>query len=394
MSKKQLLALVCLLLTASASVVFAQSATTVVRPARQDEPARALSFAFGGGDNYLGVYTEPVTRENMSRLNLSGEPRGVAVGRVAENSPAAKAGLQKDDVILRFDGEQVTSTQKLSRLINESASEHTARLTISRGGSEREVSVTLGRREFAGVGANEGLLFKNGEMFRLEGDQWKKQSEEESRKQREEWQKRSGEWQKQTEELRRQLEKMPRAGGFAVIGGGGRRIGVTTTQLTDQLADYFGVSRDGGVLVTSVTENSPAARAGLKAGDVITEVDGEKIENAVGLTRAVSRKQEGDVTLTLTRERNRRTFKVTPEKSQTPSTWSVPEGLFAAPAITALPRATPRAPITLAPGMRVLPATPARPALPATRALPSLAPPVRVRPATRFVPPRYVLLEL
>jgi serine protease Do len=395
MPRKQLLILLCALAAAAgcASVVFAQTATTIVRPARQDETARALSMAFGGNDNYLGVYTEPVTRENMSRFNLSGEPRGVAVARVAENSPAAKAGLQKDDVILRFDGEQVTSAQKLSRLINESAPEHTARLSISRGGSERELSVTLGKREM--LGGTEALKFENGEVFRLEGDQWKKQTEEEARQQREEWQKRAEEWRKQTEVLRQQLEKMPRAGGFAVAGGAGRRIGVTTTQLTDQLADYFGVSRGGGgVLVTSVTENSPAAKAGLKAGDVITEADGEKIENAAGLSRAISRKQEGDVTLTVTRERSRRTFRVTPEKSQAPQTWAVPEGLFAAPAITAPPRVELRAPVALTPGTRVLPATPALPAMPTTPAPPSLAPPVRVRPATRYVPPRYVLLEL
>jgi membrane-associated protease RseP (regulator of RpoE activity) len=399
MSKKWLLTLSCALAAAVglASVAFAQSATTFVRSAGQDEPARALSMIFGGGDNYLGVYTEPVTRENMSRYNLSGEPRGVAVARVAENSPAAKAGLQKDDVILRFDGEQVSSTQKLSRLINESAPEHAARLTVSRGGSERELTVTLGRRELSSVGAGGGMLFKDGELFRLEGDEWKKQTEEEARRQREEWQKRSGEfqkrsgeWQKQTEELRRQLEKMPRAESFGFVVGGGRRIGVTTTPLTDQLADYFGVSRDGGVLVTSVTENSPAARAGLKAGDVITEVDGEKVENAAGLSRSLSRKQEGEVTLGVTRERNRRTVKVTPEKSQTPTTWGVPEGLFPAPAITTLPRTTISAPVRISP--QVL--RPALPVMPTTPALPSLAPPVRVRPATRYVPPRYVLLEL
>jgi membrane-associated protease RseP (regulator of RpoE activity) len=377
-----------------ASVVFAQSATTVVRPARQDEPARALSMVFGGGDNYLGVYTEPVTRENMSRFNLSGEPRGVAVERVAENSPAAKAGLQKDDVILRFDGEQVSSTQKLSRLINEAAPEHTARLTVSRGGSERELSVTLGRRERATVGASEGMLFKDGELFRLDGDQWKKQTEEEARQQREEWRKRAEEMRKQTEGLRQQLQKMPRAENFGFVAGAGRRIGVTTTPLTDQLADYFGVSRDGGVLVTSVAENSPAAKAGLKAGDVITEVDGEKVENAAGLSRAISRKQEGEVTLGVTRERNRRTFRVTPEKSQGPQMWAVPGALFPSNGVGALPRTEFRGPVTLAPGTRVLRATPALPSLPAAPALPSLAPPVLVRPTTRYVPPRYVLLEL
>ncbi|HYP00796.1 MAG TPA: PDZ domain-containing protein, partial [Pyrinomonadaceae bacterium] len=75
----------------------------------------AYVFAFGGG-NHLGVSVESVTRDTMNNFNLRGEPRGVAVREVAEGSPAAKAGLQKNDVILRFDGEQVTSAQKLQRL--------------------------------------------------------------------------------------------------------------------------------------------------------------------------------------------------------------------------------------------------------------------------------------
>jgi hypothetical protein len=250
MSRKQLLISLCLLAcVACASVAYAQTAAT--RPARQDDGARAFSMILGG-DNFLGVYTEQVTRENMSRYSLSGEPRGVAVTEVAENSPAAKAGLQKDDVILRFDGEAVGSTQKLSRLINESAPEHTARLTVSRGGSEREITVTLGKRELATT--REGMMFNNGELFRLNQGEWQKQSAEEARKQAEEWQKHSEEWKKQTEQLRQQLEKMPRPENFSFVLGAGRRIGVTTTALTDQLADYFGVSHDGGVLITSVTE--------------------------------------------------------------------------------------------------------------------------------------------
>jgi serine protease Do len=386
MSRKQLLISLSLVVVAAcASVAYAQTAATA--PTQQDDGLRAFSL-FGGDGNFLGVYTEQVTRENMSRYNLSGEPRGVAVTQVSENSPAAKAGLQKDDVILRFDGETVGSTQKLSRLINEAAPEHTARLTVSRGGSEREITVTLGKRD-AVAGARDGMLFRDGNVFRLKDGEWRKQSEEEVRKMREEmeknsgeWRKQSEQWQKQTEELQKQLEKMPRPESFAFVMGAGRRIGVTTTTLTDQLADYFGVSRDGGVLITSVAENSPAAKAGLKAGDVVTEADGAKIGNAVELTRAISRKEEGDVTLTVVRERNRRTVKVTPEKSQGGSTWTMPEGaLFAAPAIaTTLPRySLVRPAIISAPRLRALPALPALPRV----VIPSK--PLRVRPAARVL---------
>jgi len=84
--------------------------------------------------------------------------------------------------------------------------------------------------------------------------------------------------------------------------------------LTKQLADYFGV-KDGGTLITSVTENSPAAKAGLKAGDVITAVDGEKVTSSGDVTRAINKKEEGDVTLTIIRDRSTRTITLTPEKN-------------------------------------------------------------------------------
>jgi membrane-associated protease RseP (regulator of RpoE activity) len=391
MSKKQLLFVLCLLasVACAAAVVSAQSAMTI-RPAPQDESARAFALAFGGDGNYLGVYTETLTRENMSRYHITGEPRGVGVTQVAENSPAAKAGLQKGDVIVRFDGEEVSSTQKLSRLVSESAPEHTARLTVSRGGSEREISVTLAKREpFGALDANtEAWRSENGELFRWDGKDWQKQSQEEARKHSEEWRKQSEKLREQLERSREQLERsrgqlqllQGRGGGFAFTLGAGRRIGVTTTQLTDQLADYFGVSREGGVLITSVAENSPAAKAGLKAGDIVTEVDGERIKGAGDLARLVSRKDEGDVTLTVTRERSRRTMRVTPEKSPAPESWTFPQGLFAAPdGADALTQLFVRPSVIAAPRVRV--ATPLV-VTPQIRALPRLAPipPVIVRP--------------
>jgi len=139
--KKTVLSLALSLVAAAAAGAHAQEAQG--GPGARTDGARV--FVYGGG-NHLGVSVESVTRENMNSFNLHGEPRGVAVRDVAAGSPAAKAGLQKNDVILRFDGEQVSSVQKLQRLINESAPEHTARLSISRAGAEQEVSVTLARR--------------------------------------------------------------------------------------------------------------------------------------------------------------------------------------------------------------------------------------------------------
>jgi serine protease Do len=88
-------------------------------------------------------------------------------------------------------------------------------------------------------------------------------------------------------------------------------MGIGTQTLTKQLADYFGVSE--GILVTSVNDNSPAAKAGLKAGDVITAVDGEKVASPGDISRAIGKKQDGPVTLTVVRDRNTRSVIVTPE---------------------------------------------------------------------------------
>lgn len=260
--------------------------------------------------NYLGVRVEELTRENAKAYGLSGEPRGVGVTQVLKGSPAERAGLRERDVIVRFDGESVTSVSKLTRLITESSPEHTARITVLRGGSEQELSAALVlRREwFAPATAGDMIgRFDLGDVKRL-GEEWAKNGED--------WKLRADEWGK----------------GFEAFGGDGpgvfalassRRIGVTTATLGKQLADYFGVSH--GVLVNSVEQGGPADKAGLKAGDVLTEVEGKQIEDASDLVRALGAKDEGEVTLTFVRDKQRRTVRVTPEKRQTP------RGLFINP---------------------------------------------------------------
>jgi S1-C subfamily serine protease len=78
------------------------------------------------------------------------------------------------------------------------------------------------------------------------------------------------------------------------------RLGVTVNELTPELAAYFGAA--DGVLVASVTADSPAARSGLKAGDVITSVDGRVITSAAGLVREL-RNIGGEVTLGIVRDK-------------------------------------------------------------------------------------------
>lgn len=253
-----------------------QAPAPPIGPSESGEPEAFTLFIDGGG--FLGVFVEEISKENMSRYSLR-EPRGVAITEVVKDSPAEKAGLKKDDVIVRFDDEAVTSVRKLNRLVSEVAPDHAVKLAISRSGTEQEVAVTIGKRS-SNVNTLRALTRppgSSGEDFRWEFPE-------------------------------------PGRDNLVFAMGNGRRIGIGTTQLTKQLADYFGVAGGKGVLVTSVSEDSPAAKAGIKAGDVITAVDGEKIEAAGDLTRAINSKKEGDVQLTVIRDKSPRTIKVTPKE--------------------------------------------------------------------------------
>lgn len=258
-------------------------------PAAPGDYPPALSMFFEGG-SFIGVYAEDVSRENMGRYGLR-EVRGVGVTQVVKDSPAEKAGLKKDDVILRFEGDSVTSVRKLNRLVSEVAPDQTVRLAIRRGGAEQEVAVTIGKRNvsantFHRLEGPEGLEGFRGMLTpgAPGANVWK--------------------WERQG----------PGGEGMAFSFGNNRRIGASTIQLTKQLADYFGIADGKGVLVTSVTDDSPAAKAGLRAGDVITLVDGEKVEVAGDLSRAINKKKDGDVTLTVIRNKTPRNITVTPKE--------------------------------------------------------------------------------
>jgi membrane-associated protease RseP (regulator of RpoE activity) len=292
--------IVSLILTGG--IVLAQQATpaqppTPEAPLAPAEPPGTFSFFIEGG-SFLGVYGENINKENMGRYGLR-DARGVGITQVVKDSPAEKAGLRKDDVILRFEGDSVTSVRKLNRLVSEVAPDQTVRLGISRGGTEQEVSVTIGKRNdsmntmqfkgfegFEGLKGLQGLKGLKGLQALPPGNVWK-------------WEGQEGD---------------PMVFAF----GNHRRIGVTTMQLTKQLADYFGIADGKGVLVTSVGDDSPAAKAGLKAGDVITSIDGEKVEGAGDLARGINKNKDGDVTLTVIRNKNQRTITVTPREVPTP----------------------------------------------------------------------------
>ncbi len=264
------------LLSVSASVIVVAQQL----PAPRGEGRAA--FIFGGNGGYLGVQTQEITKENFAKFGLN-EVRGVAVEKVVENSPAAQAGLENNDVIIRFNSEAVSSARQLTRLISEIAPDHKANLTVLRGGNERDFSVILGKREVPGFDMSNSD-FENYPPF---------------------------------PSIRRMpFPSAPNSESRVIIRrlGERRQIGIDVTPLTTQLGDFFGVANGKGLLVDSVRADSPAAKAGLKAGDVITEADGKEVAGNADLIRVINEKKEGSITLTIVREKNRQTLTVTPEK--------------------------------------------------------------------------------
>lgn len=249
-------------------------------PQKKIEP---MIFETVGETSFLGVQTRDITKETASKFGLA-EARGVAVEKVSENSPAEKAGLQNGDVILKFNGEDVTSVRKLTRLIGEVAPDHKAQITVFRNGAERELTAVMGRRD-AGNFQNSGMLEK---LWGLPGIP-----------------------EYPTAPFPPANENNPNV--FIFRGDQNRQIGVSVTPLTKQLGDFLGVADGRGLLVTNVRENSPAAKAGLRAGDVIIEVEGKKVGDALDLIRLLNEKKEGEAALTIVREKKSQTFRVAPE---------------------------------------------------------------------------------
>jgi len=90
------------------------------------------------------------------------------------------------------------------------------------------------------------------------------------------------------------------------------RLGVRAGSLSPQLADYFGV-RDGGALVSAVTQGSAAEKAGIKAGDVITSVNGTRVRDAEGLSRAIGDGSGTELSIGIVRDKTETTVKATIE---------------------------------------------------------------------------------
>ncbi len=252
----------------------------------------ALREAIGAG-GFLGVHLTEVGRDDVARLGLDAE-RGARVSDVSDDSPAAKAGLQENDVVVAWQGEAVHSALQLRRLVRETPPGRSVTVEVLRQGRRETMTVEVGgRRSVAGLphdmlldlpegpgdveeleraargGPAHDLLF---DLRTHPGD-----DDDDAQPRRFVWR----------GPARERLEALP--------GLPPRRLGLRFQEIDGQLARYFRLpaGRDQALLVSAVDEDSPASRAGLRAGDVLLEFGGQKIDAAADLHRALGRSEDG-----------------------------------------------------------------------------------------------------
>lgn len=105
---------------------------------------------------------------------------------------------------------------------------------------------------------------------------------------------------------------------------GGGYLGVSTTNLTEDLRTHFGTPSEQGVLVSKVFKDTPAARAGLQAGDIITAIDGTKVATSSDINKALASRKKGEqVRVDFHRNRVAQQAMATLEERKSPAvTWA------------------------------------------------------------------------
>ena len=252
--------------------------------------ARSYAVAFGGSGSYLGVSIGEVTAETVEELGLR-EERGVMIQSVGDDTPAARAGLMKNDVIVSWNGTDIEGTVQLRRFLDETPAGRTVTLGVFRDRSQQSIDVELGERNmFSSLHVNPEIAVRTRELG---------------------------------ERIRRSVKVRPQMRGLSFLTSGGR-MGASVQSLDGQLAEYFGLNDRGGVLVTSVGEDSPAAQAGLQAGDVILSVDGDDVEDPGDLIQAILEAEEGPVGIRVLRDKRERTLTV--ELPESEMRWKSEDG--------------------------------------------------------------------
>ncbi len=222
---------------------------------------------------WLGVYTQTVDKDLKEAFKLEAD-HGVVVTDVVNDSPADEAGLKAGDIILSFDGTNLNDASQLADLVAKHEPGDKVDLKVMHKGSEKDLVATVGSKDesnptktFMGHMGNPNSITRS-YMFNRSTAQ-------------------------------------------------DTYIGVSLESLNNQLGEYFGVKDGKGALITEVFQDSPAEKAGVKAGDVIVSIDGKEVEGPPDIRKEVGDKAKGDK-LTLGILRDHKQMELSVQVEETP----------------------------------------------------------------------------
>jgi serine protease Do len=187
---------------------------------------------------WLGVVIQRITPELAKEFKLD-DDKGALVSKVMPDGPAAKAGIERGDVIVEFDGHPIADWNELPRQVALTPIDRKVDVVLVRGGKKKTVSALVGKLE------------------------------------------------EQEQPVLAKAEGAPGATAF----------GLRVQDVTPELADQLGLDDASGVVVTAVAPGSSAEEAGLRRGDVILEVDRFEVKNTAQLQEKLEEADEGTLLL-------------------------------------------------------------------------------------------------
>jgi serine protease Do len=194
---------------------------------------------------WLGVVIQPVTSELKDKLKLSTE-KGALVADVVEGGPAEKAGIERGDVIVTFDGKDISESDDLPYIVASTPIGKSVTVEVIRKGERKNIQVEIGELE---------------------------------------------------EEEKPQVASEARP-----------NLGLTVREITPELARNFGLSETSGVVIVQVQANSPAQEAGLAPGDLILEMDQVELKDLEQFNKMTEGYKAGDTILFLIKRRGSTLF--------------------------------------------------------------------------------------
>jgi serine protease Do len=185
---------------------------------------------------WLGVMIQEITPELKDKLELK-EEKGALVGDVVAEGPADKAGIKRGDVIVSFDGKEISQANDLPFIVGSTPVGKTVTVGVIRKGKKEHFQV-------------------------------------------------------QIEELKEEREAQ-------AVSEARPNLGLTVREITPELARNFGLAETGGVVVVQVQNNTPAQEAGLAPGDIILEMDRVPVKDMEQFNQMIGGYKIGDTILFL-----------------------------------------------------------------------------------------------